>query len=170
MNDAQETNPRIEFVVGIIIALVGAFFLVSAEDIPADSGDAFGPRSLPQAISSLIIALGTLWAAVSLRKARLSRVTSNESLNTRNRFLVARILPLMALSISYGFLFQWFGYLVSTFLILIPVLLIYGNRSLPRVLTVAVIATAVYFILFIKVMGVFDAGGSVVNFNELLGL
>jgi hypothetical protein len=170
MDQTQDTNPRTELIVGIVIVLIGVFFLVSAEDIPADSGDAFGPRSLPQVISTLMIALGALWVAVSLRKARKLEISSAQHANQHNQFLLVRILPLMALSIVYGFLFEWFGYLVSTFLILIPVLFIYGNRSLPRVLTVAVIATAVYFTLFIKVMGIFDAGGSVVNFNDLLGL
>ncbi len=170
MDDTQASNPRTEIAVGIAVALIGVFFLVSAESIPADSSDAFGPRSLPQVISSLIIALGTMWAAISLSKARRTEVAPNPRPNTRNQFLLTRILPLMALSILYGLFFQWFGYLVSTFLILVPVLVIYENRSLPRVLTVAAIATALYFMLFIKVMGIFDAGGSVVNFNDLLGL
>jgi len=170
MNDTQDTTPRSEFIVGIVMILIGIFFLISAEDIPADSGDAFGARSLPQVISSLVIALGLLWSAISLRKARRINKPSKPYTNPHDRFLFVRILPLMALSIAYGYLFQWFGYLVSTFLILIPVLVIYGNRSLPRVLTVAAVATAIYFLLFIKMMGIFDAGGSVVNFNELLGL
>jgi len=168
MNDAQATNPRSELAVGIVIVFIGIFFLISAADIPSNSGDAFGARSLPRAISVLLITLGTLWAALSLRKIR--RSGSGSKPNSRNRFLLTRIVPLLLLSFLYGFLFDWFGYLVATFAIMGPVLFIYGTRSAPKLLAVAASATAVYYLLFIKVMGVFDAGGSVINFNELLGL
>ena len=153
---------------GMVIALIGIVFLISAEDIPVSGEDDFGARSLPRIISALIIAMGTLWAAISYGKIQKTKASSAP--NPRNLFLRTRIIPLMLSSFIYAALFQWFGYLVSTFVILLPVLYIFGNRSIVPMLRIAATATAVYYVLFIKLMGVFDAGGSVININELLGL
>ena len=168
MNGQQTTSPRSEMIVGLIILTIGAFFLWSAEDIPVSGEDDFGARSLPRAISVLVVFFGVIWTGLHFFKWRQQSEPTQP--NAQNKYLVSRIIPLMLSSFIYAALFQWFGYLVSTFLILIPVLWIYGNTSIRKLLKISVIATSIYYIIFIKFMGVFDAGGSVINIYELLGL
>lgn len=168
MYDESSNSPRSELIVGITVMVIGLFFLWAAESIPISGEDEFGARSLPRAISILIAVFGALWAGIHFVKWRNTE-TSNEP-NPQNQYLVSRIMPLMASSFIYAALFQWFGYLVSTFLILIPVLWIYGNTNIRKLLTISAIATAIYYVVFIKLMKVFDAGGSVINFYDVLGL
>ena len=168
MYDTQDNSPRSELIVGLFVTVLGLFFLWAAESIPISGEDEFGARSLPRAISIMIAIFGAVWAGIHFLKWR--QTTEPVQPNPQNEFLVSRIMPLMLSSFVYAVLFQWFGYLVSTFLVLIPVLWIYGNRSLRKLLTISAIATAVYYVAFIKLMKVFDAGGSVINFNVLLGL
>jgi len=168
MDNTQENSARSEFIAGIIVLVVGVVFLISAEDIPVGAEDDFGARSLPRAVSIMIIALGALWSVISYRK--IQKADGPSEPDPRNRFLYKRVIPLMLLIFIYAMLFDWFGYLVSTFVIMVPVLYIYGNRSVSRLLAIAAASAAVYYLLFIKLMGVFDAGGSLININELLGL
>ena len=167
MHDESTNSPRSELIVGLVIVALGLFFLWAAQRIPVSGQDEFGARSLPQAISILIAIFGALWAGIHFLKWRQSPAPAEP--NSQNKYLFSRIIPLMLSSFLYAALFKWFGYLVATFLILIPVLWIYGNTSVRKLLTIAAIATAVYYIAFIKFMGVFDAGGSIINFNKLLG-
>jgi len=168
MDSMQENSPRAEFFVGVIVVIIGVILLIFAGDIPVRGEDDFGAQSLPRTISSLIIAMGALWAVISYRKIRKNEGSSGP--DPRNRHLLMRIIPLMLLSFLYATLFQWFGYLASTFVIMVVVLYIYGNRSHPQLLGTAAAAAVVYYFLFINLMGVFDAGGSVININDLLGL
>lgn len=168
MSDQQAASPRSEFILGLIILALGIFFFWSSMDIPISGEDEFGARSLPQAISMLIAIFGAIWSAIYFFKWR--RSVAPVATDPRNQFMLSRILPLMLSSFVYAYFFQWFGYLVSTFLILIPVLYLYSNKSIGKLLVTAAIATVIYYVIFIKAMGVFDEGGSIINFNQLLGL
>lgn len=151
-----------------MILAIGLFLLWSAEDIPISGEDDFGARSLPRVISAMISILGAIWSGIYLVKWR--RLAKPMVTAAQNRFLFTRVIPLMISSFIYAYLFQWFGYLVSTFLILIPVLYLYGNKSIHKLLIISTVTTLLYYLVFIKALGIFDAGGSVINFNQLLGL
>ena len=168
MYDESSNSPRSELIVGLVIVALGLFLLWAAEDIPISGEDEFGARSLPRAISIMIAIFGAVWASIHFLKWR--QTTEPTVSNPQNQYMFTRIIPLMASSFVYAALFQWFGYLVSTFLMLIPVLWIYGNTVIRKLLTISAIATVIYYVVFIKLMKVFDAGGSVINFNEILGL
>jgi putative tricarboxylic transport membrane protein len=168
MNDERSTSPRAEFLLGLVIFCIGAFLLWSAEDIPVSGEDDFGARSLPRAISTMIAVLGAIWSAIYFVKWRHS--VDKIVAQTRNRYLFTRIIPLMLSSFVYAFLFQWFGYLVSTFLIAIPVLYLFGHTSVQKVLMTTVVVTGLYYFIFIKALGVFDPGGSIFNINKFLGI
>jgi|GEM_PF-1288108 hypothetical protein len=168
MDDTQANSPRSEFIVGLAIMAIGLFFLWAADDIPVSGEDEFGARSLPRAISFLIAIFGAIWSGINFVKWRHATATTQP--NPQNEFLFARIFPLMLSSFIYAALFKWFGYLVSTFVVLLPVLYIYGNTSIRKILIMAAVAAPLYYIIFIKGMKVFDAGGSIINFNQLLGL
>ena len=168
MHKEQTTTPRSEFFLGLVVLSLGLFFFWSAQDIPVGGEDEFGARSLPQIVSALIAMFGAIWSGIYFIKWRTS-IKPTESRSEKN-LLLTKVIPLMILSFVYAFLFQWFGYLVSTFLILFPVLYLYGNRSPVRLLLISSIATTIYYLIFIKALGVFDSGGSVFNLNQLLGL
>ncbi len=167
-NEQSTSSHRSEFILGLVIFAIGVFLFWSAEDIPISGQDDFGARSLPRAISAMIAILGAIWSGIYIVKWwQSAKPVVTEA---QNRFLFTRIIPLMVSSFIYAYLFQWFGYLVSTFLILIPVLYLYGNTSILKLLKISAIAAILYYLVFIKALGVFDAGGSVINFTQLLGL
>jgi len=169
LSNKQSTNsPRSEFILGLVIFAIGVFLFWSAEDIPISGQDDFGARSLPRAISAMIAILGAIWSGIYVVKWWQSGKPI--MIEAQNRLLFTRIIPLMISSFIYAYLFQWFGYLVSTFIILIPVLYLYGNRSIHKLLITSAIAASLYYLIFIKALGVFDAGGSVINFSQILGL
>lgn len=168
MYDEQSTSPRAEFILGLIIFAIGLFLFWKAGDIPVSGEDEFGSRSLPRTISALIAFFGAIWSGIYFVKWQ--KVIKPADVKLRNPYLFTRIIPLMLSSFAYAFLFQWFGYLVSTFIMLIPVLYLYGTKSIGKLLMISAIATVLYYLVFIKALGVFDAGGSVINFNRLLGL
>lgn len=167
-NEQATSSHRSEFILGLVILAIGVFLFWSAEDIPISGQDDFGARSLPRAISAMIAILGVIWSGIYFVKWQ--RSAKPVVTVVRSRFLLTRIIPLMMSSFIYAYLFQWFGYLVSTFLTLIPVLYLYGNKSIPKLLLISAVTTVLYYLVFIKALGVFDAGGSVINFNQLLGL
>lgn len=167
-NEQATISHRSEFILGLFILAIGVFLFWSAKDIPISGQDDFGARSLPRAISAMIAILGAIWSGIYLVK--WWRAAKPIVTITQNRFLFTRIIPLMISSFVYAYLFQWFGYLVSTFLMLIPVLYLYGNKSIHKLLLISAVAASLYYLIFIKALGVFDAGGSVINFNQLLGL
>ena len=168
MNNEQANSPRSEFILGLVIFSIGGLLLWFAEDIPVSGQDEFGARSLPRIISIMIAILGAIWSAIYFVKWR--QETKPVTAGARNPFLFTHVIPLMLSSFIYAFLFEWFGYLVSTFVIVIPVLYLYGNKSIRKLLITACIATIIYYLIFIKALGVFDEGGSIINFNQLLGL
>ena len=77
------------------------------------------------------------------------------------------VIPLGAVSFAYAALFIAFGYVLSTVLVMAPALWIYGHRGWVKITAITVISTAIYYILFIRLMGVFDSPGLLIDLSDL---
>ena len=129
---------------GIAVLVLGGIYLVQGIRIPPPAiGDPLGPRVFPSILGGLMCASGIFMIF------RPGPVEEQPVLDRRS-FLP--ILTLFAFLLLYAALLPSLGYLVATFLFVMAVALIMGERSLPRGLAVAALFSCGIFFLFTRIL------------------
>jgi len=153
-----------DIAVSLGVFALGAFFLFQTNLIPARSSDDFSPDLIPRILSWLLIGFGILSAAIAiLRPPRNASETV--------AFPVGSVLWVTGISViglAYLLLFVGFGYFVATAVTLAIVLFTFGVRNPLHIAATAVIGAAVYYLVFIRLMHVYDPAGSIHDFSWLL--
>ena len=139
-------------------AVGGLFFLFQARIIDTDPDDPFGPKLAPTIIAGLIIGMGLLQSAVAVLRPAVTSPDEGSSEPFRPVLFFSVILA----GVAYIFLFQLVGYLISTLVVLIGMMLLFRNRFSGRL-----IITAVIHVVFIELMSVHDPA-SLLNFHSLM--
>lgn len=142
--------------IGIGIICIGFFFLNMAWAIDADPNDPVGPKLAPTIVAVLIVGLGVLQLAVGFfRSYQTTGAYGNPGEPVRPAMLAA----VTSTGVAYNFMLPLIGYFFSTTIVLIAMLLIFGNRPNWRFLAIVIIGAGVYHIMFIELMGIHDPGG-----------
>lgn len=123
--------------------------------------------------------LGVLQFAVAwLRRVNSGKAgdsTSSGAGNGKQRALSkpAVLVPRMAAIIAIGFAYIWLfsatGYLIATAIAMALLLVVFGTSSVGKVAVLTIGGTAAYYIIFIRLMGIYDPPGWLINL-EVLGL
>jgi hypothetical protein len=146
------------------IVCLGVFALFQASAIENRHGEEIGPELVPTIVSWLIVIFGVLIAVQSILFPDTDK--PSKPLVTRDGIILNAVI--IGIGFLYFFLFLAFGYLVSTIIALGAVLYMFGTRQPLRVALISVIGGGVYYLVFIRLMGVYDPPGSIIDLSRLL--
>ena len=151
---------------GAALACLGAALFAATAWIDFDQSGLVGPRAVPRMVCGAMIALGLVLAlGPVLRAGRPVAVDAAMEESGDEGGHVWRAAAVIALGLLYVPLLGAFGYLVSTALEAAAVLLLFGLRSPVRVVGGAVLVACLWYVAFVKLMGVFDPPGSVFSLS-----
>ena len=137
---------------GLILLIVSLFLLVDIRltefsDVTTGEG-VVGPKTAPTFLNIGIICLSILLIIGSFYNKDKS-----EQLEKIELTLIFKKFLLILISFLYLFLTNFIGYLTSTFLIIPLILYIFENKNLKKNLVISVSGALIYYIFFIKILG-----------------
>ncbi|MGQ7843818.1 tripartite tricarboxylate transporter TctB family protein [Granulosicoccus sp. 3-233] len=154
---------NIGWVVNLLILIIGLVFLQQSWGIPTGGSDSVGPRAVPLVISLIVVFLSLCIMVVNLLRPDIP--AKDDEITVRNLTLESG--PLMLLVAVYAQLFYWSGYLASTFIIALLVFRLFSN-SWKLSLANAAGGSLIFYLVFIKGMGIYDPPGALVDISQLL--
>lgn len=134
--------------------------------------DLVGPRLVPNFLAISMMVLG-LFIGVSawLYNGNIGAAAASDALHAAepeedfgfrdSDFL--RVASIVVMGFIYLVFFQAFGYLVATFLSLMLMLIIFGNRNTTTILVLSVIGTLIYNYVFMGMMNLHNPAGSLID-------
>jgi hypothetical protein len=156
---SRAANAWEEIAFSATLALIGVGFICAALLTRVEPDAEFNARTLPLLLAAIVAAYG---AAKGLTLYRVARGTPRPALDAGG--LVVRIvIPLSAAMVLYVPLVEALGYGVSTVLVLIAVLWIFGVRGPVRVVVLAVVAGLVANYAFIELLRLYMPDGWLVE-------
>ena len=137
---------------GLILLIVSLFLLVDIRltefsDVTTGEG-VVGPKTAPTFLNIGIICLSILLIIGSFYNKDKS-----EQLEKIELPLIFKKFLLILISFLYLFLTNFIGYLTSTILIIPLILYIFENKNLKKNLVISVSGALIYYIFFIKILG-----------------
>ena len=137
---------------GLILLIVSLFLLVDIRltefsDVTTGEG-VVGPKTAPTFLNIGIICLSILLIIGSFYNKDKS-----EQLEKIELTLIFKKFLLILISFLYLFLTNFIGYLTSTSLIIPLILYIFENKNLKKNLVISVSGALIYYIFFIKILG-----------------
>ena len=137
---------------GLILLIVSLFLLVDIRltefsDVTTGEG-VVGPKTAPTFLNIGIICLSILLIIGSFYNKDKSEQFEKIELT-----LIFKKFLLILISFLYLFLTNFIGYLTSTFLIIPLILYIFENKNLKKNLVISVSGALIYYIFFIKILG-----------------
>ena len=137
---------------GLILLIVSLFLLVDIRltefsDVTTGEG-VVGPKTAPTFLNIGIICLSILLIIGSFYKKDKS-----EQLEKIELTLIFKKFLLILISFLYLCLTNFIGYLTSTILIIPLILYIFENKNLKKNLVISVSGALIYYIFFIKILG-----------------
>lgn len=136
-------TPKADFYSGIGIAVFSAVFFIISGTYP-EAVQGLGPGGFPQIITGTMFFLGVLLSVNSFISMKRG-VKDTSKLNGKE---LVQMLILAVAFLAYVFVMKYVGYVISTPLFLFLFLYLYGDRKWLRMALVAIIGTAVTFVLF----------------------
>ena len=150
----------------LIFCAVGLFFLLQAQQAETNQDDLIGPSLVPTIICVLLIGLGLV---TGIRALFFYKADPAE--DTGQAFSLQTCLKLAAITVL-GFVYVWaftaFGYLFSTFAVFFIILYIFGIRNIYHLVAYSITGSLLYYLVFVKVMKIYDPPGNLINFQSLL--
>ena len=165
--DVARLTARHNIVAGLVLIALAGFFFFSSFSISLDFVDeeGIGPRFFPQAIC---VAFAVVGAALAVFGLRGQAAPADRSSFVAQRFFLDAI-PLFALGLAYVWLFGAFGYAVACFVLLAAGLWAFDVRG-ATLIVMPVAVAAVLYLVFFKLMTVFEPAATVFNPLTLLGV
>lgn len=155
-------NRRIGNLLGAFLFIgIGLFFLIQAQKIETNQADLIGPSLVPSIVSILLIALGIVTGIRALIYNKGLEVSTQSKSPGLQTYL--KLAAITLLGFFYIWAFEAFGYLGSTFLVSVTIMYIFGIRKITRLTIFAVIGSISYYIMFVKVMKIYDPPGTLIN-------
>jgi len=163
----ETQNRRIADLLGSLMFIgIGLFFLIQAQKVETNQADLIGPSLVPSIVSILLIILGisTGMRALFFSKSPVSSAqTKSHGLQT-----YLKLAAITLLGFFYIWAFGAFGYMGSTFLVFVAVMYIFGIRKTTSLATFAAIGSISYYLVFVKLMRIYDPPGSLVDLQAFL--
>ena len=108
------------------------------------------------------------YAVSDLVLARAGASTIGE-LAALSKPAVLRMAAIIVIGFAFIWLFSATGYLIATAIAIAPLLVVFGTRNAGKVAVLTIVGTAAYYIIFIRLMGIYNPPGWLINL-EMLGL
>lgn len=163
----MDRSARNDALTGLVVLAVVAIFAANTGEIyidPLDPG--FSARDFP--VGVLVVA--TLLALALLARAALT--LARTGWRPRESAMLEPVLRYVTPLIALGFLYVWFltmfQYILPTLIATVSALALFGNRGVARLAVAPFLATAVYYIVFYGIFGLYETPGTVWSY-ELQG-
>nr|WP_306266178.1 tripartite tricarboxylate transporter TctB family protein [Pararhizobium sp. IMCC3301] len=158
---------KIDFITVLLALVVGLVFLWQAWAIPVGASDSIGPRLVPLIIAMSAIGLAGVQLYFDFHADGVAgtELAGDDHISIRSLFLQAG--PLILAAVLYGQMMVWFGYLVATFVAALLVFRLYAN-SLALTLVNSTAGSLIFYIAFIKGMGIYDPPGTILDISGFL--
>ena len=172
---------KIEFGVTVAVFIIGGFFAILAWDINPSADDAVGPRAVPLFIAITMLVLGALISVSASRENDLSNQTADDGdlipaeayeeddFGFRDAD-IKRVFAVIACGFAYIALFYAFGYMLSTLLSMVLILVAFGNRHPIALIGYAIAAALIYQYIFMGLMGLHDPAGEFLDVTAVSNL
>ena len=151
---------------GITLLIISLFLLFEirlAEFSDISTGErAIGPKTAPTYLNITIILLSILLIFNSFLNKNI--INNNSKFNSS---LVFKKAQLIAAAFLYLFLTDLVGYLLSTFIIIPLLLFIFQNKNFKKNLFISFVGTLIYYIFFIKILGLHNPDPQIEFFEVL---
>ena len=166
---------KIDLGVSLGVIALGAFFLYQSVLTESIENDVIGPRLVPNFLAIMMIILGFFIAISALiynsrRNAGFAHDSLHgdepeESFGFRDSD-ITRVAGIVFMGILFLVFFNAFGYLLATFLSLILMLFLFGNRSVKVILTLSIVGALIYNYVFMGLMNLHNPGGSLIDLQD----
>lgn len=165
--DVARRTARHNIAAGAALAAFAAFFFLKSFDISLDFVDeeGVGPRFFPQAIC---VAFGLIGVILIFFGFRQQVAPADKTSFEAKRFFTDAV-PLFLLGLAFVWMFGAFGYVVACFVLLLLASLLFAVRG-PALILLPVLGTGALYLLFFKLMTVFEPAATIFNPLTLLGL
>lgn len=169
---------KAELLSAAVVVGVGIFSLYLASSIESfEEGIMVGPRLVPMAIALLGIGLSVLQFIITWVRRVKSSKTADVKFSDSGKgkpsalsmSVVLRMVAIIIIGFAYIWLFSAIGYLIATAITMALLLVVFGTRSPGKVAVLTIFGTAAYYIIFIRLMGIYNPPGWLINL-EMLGL
>jgi putative tricarboxylic transport membrane protein len=165
---------RVDLAMAIVIIALGVFLVISAGEIRLGlMKDPIGPRAFFYGIGGLFIVGGGIIAGRRVRNWRAAPANELVSEGTADEpeypASAKRAGALFALSITYAFLIQPLGYLLSTPLFIAGGLIIMGERGWKLIAALSLTFTVVAYIVFAQLLNIRIVVGPLTDLFRQLG-
>lgn len=170
MSQAKRVNKldrsaRNDAIAGILILCIILTFALATGEIfvdPLDPG--FSARDFPIAILVLL----TLLSISLLRPALIALAKTGWRIYEAGEAdsVLRYIVPMVAIASFYVLMINMFQYPASTFIASFGALTLYGNRGFKRLIVIPLIATAIYYVLFYGILGLFEEPGTLWSYSN----
>lgn len=137
---------------GLALVVIGLGCLVATFNIEILDHGGIGPRVFPMAAAVIVAGLG----AVQVLSARSAPAEDEDAPEDGDFGWIA---ALLALSVVYVTVINYFGYIIGTAIAAPAVLYIFGIRSVPGLLIAAVLCPVIYHLIFFVGLGIFPPYG-----------
>jgi len=141
-------KPFSELVVGIACVALGAAVFIAAGNLQQVKLG-IGPAGFPKFISIVLMILGAAQTILTLSSG-VKAPELNVDKKAASLFAAA-----VAMCVAYVLLVDQLGFILLTPLLLIGLMLLFGERSIVKMLIIAAITTACIWLLFTKVFMIF---------------
>jgi len=163
---------KAELLSAAVVVGVGIFILYLAYSIKSfQEVSLIGPRLVPTAIAGLVIGLGVLQFTIAwVRRVASGKAGAGDGKRPAlSKTAVLRMAAVIVIGFAFIWLFSATGYLIATAMAMAPLLVVFNTRNAGKVAVLTIVGTAVYYIIFIRLMGIYDPPGWLINL-EMLGL
>ncbi len=156
---------RSDFISALVLLAFTAIFYVAALEIEEDPfGVGMEPFVFPLAVCYVLGALTLLLLLVTARSAFQQGVFVGG--NREIRLFFGWVLPMAVIAFAYLGLINLFQYLLPTAITLSATLAIFGNRGVKWLVTIPVMASLVYYVIFFGIFRLLEPTGILIEYDN----
>ncbi|TNF87519.1 MAG: tripartite tricarboxylate transporter TctB family protein [Gammaproteobacteria bacterium] len=146
------TKERIGALFFLLLSIIYGYLASGIKLYPGDELDPMTARTLPLVLSGLGIAFSLILLATGKHEEHRGNVFA---LNWKP------VILLMLLSLGYGFALDWLGFLISTTLFLMAGFRILGEKSVKKIVLVAVPFVFIFWFGLTQMLDIYLASGRI---------
>lgn len=158
-------SARSDFISGLVLLAVDLVFYVETQQIEEDPFSVgMQPIVFPEVMCYLIGAITLFMVINAGRKLRREDLRFGDMQELRLFFVW--VLPTAAIVFAYIGLMDLFQYLIPTVLALAATLAIFGNRGFKWYVTIPVISSVIYYVIFFGIFRLLEPTGRILEYDN----
>ena len=158
-------SARSDLISSLVMLAVTLVFYIAAQDIEEDPfGVGMQPYVFPKAICLLMGGMSVLMMVTAGLKLRREGILLGSTEEVR--LFAVWVLPMAAIAFIYLGLMNLLQYLIPTILALSACLAIFGNRGVKWLVTIPVISSVFYYVIFFGIFRLLEPTGMLLEYDN----